>query len=56
MEIKRFLLDGVEITREKAKELGMKYLNDKMTLEAFKGGIPVKIPEGMFQAEVSVLY
>ncbi len=55
MKIEKVFLNGVELTKEKAQELYDKYVLDGMTKECFYGGIAIKTPEGVLQAEVSLI-
>lgn len=52
MKIEKVLLNGIELTKEKAQNLYNKYVKDYMTRECFFGGILIHTPEGKLQAIV----
>lgn len=54
--IKLVKLNGVEITREKAKEYCRKYITTQMVMECFLGGIVIDTPIGELVAEVTFNY
>ncbi len=54
MEITKIYWRGQEVSMESGKELVLKYIKDKMTMEAFMGGIAINTGEGILQAEVKI--
>jgi hypothetical protein len=54
MIIEKVFLDNKELSEKEAQELYEKYVLDYMTRECFYGGIGIKTPEGMLQAEVNL--
>ena len=49
---KEIKLNNKIITKEKGKELFVKYIKSKMEAESFLAGIAIQTPEGTLQAEV----
>lgn len=54
-KIKRVLLDEKEVSEVDAKVLFAKYINNHMVMECFFGGMAIKTPEGILQAEVDLV-